>query len=270
MKLVAVALALSLGVVACGCKGGSATKPGPGTGTGTGTPTGTGGDPAACDGIAAHVTELYQAAAERTKMTEAEVADNVAMVLAECKTSADRVVACVTKGHRGDPARELVPGAARRRGQRGRALPLMAQPRSRRRVQGGSMIRVSSVIVIALAVAACGGSHPAPSSPDEPAPPPDRRTELERRRDAACEALGPRMTDCAIADARATMSPEELAKLEIESTAPVHTKKFVESCQAQSLSSRQVRVYEVCLREEQECDPLIACLDNARPDAATP
>ncbi|MBK9032016.1 MAG: hypothetical protein IPL61_11930 [Myxococcales bacterium] len=97
MKLVAVALALSLGVVACGCKGGSATKPGPGTGTGTGTPTGTGGDPAACDGIAAHVTELYQAAAERTKMTEAEVADNVAMVLAECKTSADRVVACVTK-----------------------------------------------------------------------------------------------------------------------------------------------------------------------------
>ncbi|MBK9032015.1 MAG: hypothetical protein IPL61_11925 [Myxococcales bacterium] len=110
------------------------------------------------------------------------------------------------------------------------------------------MIRVSSVIVIALAVAACGGSHPAPSSPDEPAPPPDRRTELERRRDAACEALGPRMTDCAIADARATMSPEELAKLEIESTAPVHTKKFVESCQAQSLSSRQVRVYEVPAR----------------------
>lgn len=105
MKQVAVALALSLGVVACGCKGGSATKPGPGTGTGTGTSTGTGGDPAACDGIVAHVTDLYRAAAERSqqaeaeraRMTEAEVADNVAMVLAECRTSADRVVACATK-----------------------------------------------------------------------------------------------------------------------------------------------------------------------------
>lgn len=136
------------------------------------------------------------------------------------------------------------------------------------------MTRVSSVIVIALASAACGGARPAPSSTVDPAVEPtgapDRRTELERRRDAACETLGPRMTDCAIADARATMSPEELAKLEIESTAPLHTKKFVEACQAQALSSRQVRVYEVCLREEQACDPLIACLDNARPDAAAP
>ena len=30
-------------------------------------------------------------------------------------------------------------------------------------------------------------------------------------------------------------------------------------------SSRQVRVYEVCLQEESECEPLIACLENAQP-----
>jgi hypothetical protein len=84
-------------------------------------------------------------------------------------------------------------------------------------------------------------------------------------RDAACESLAPRLTDCAIADARATMSPDELAKLDLEKTAPVHTQKFLESCKAQTLSSRQVRVYEVCQREESDCEPLIACLDNASP-----
>ena len=129
------------------------------------------------------------------------------------------------------------------------------------------MTRISIAAALLGAVAACGGT---PRAADPlPDPPADTRTELERRRDAACEALGPRLTECAIADARATMSPEELAKLDIEKTAPVHTRKFVEECQGQSLSSRQVRVYEVCLREETECGPLTECLDHARPEAAT-
>lgn len=123
-------------------------------------------------------------------------------------------------------------------------------------------------VVLSLLLAACGSSQkPAPIENREPGPPADTRTELERRRDAACETLGPRMTACAIEDARATMSAEELAKLDVEATAPIHTREFVKSCQAQALSSRQVRVYEVCLREERECDPLIACLDNANPGA---
>jgi len=105
----------------------------------------------------------------------------------------------------------------------------------------------------------CGG--------DPPAPPPHQPTEIERRRDAACEALGPRLTDCAIADARATMSAKELADLDIERTAPIHTREFIKGCKEQALSSRQVRVYEVCLREETECAPLVACLDNAAPGA---
>lgn len=128
-------------------------------------------------------------------------------------------------------------------------------------------------LALALALAACAGkSQPStvgnsdPPAADATAPP-DHRTELERRRDAACEQLGPRMTDCAIADARRTMTPEELAKLDVEATAPLHTREFVKDCQQQSLSSRQVRVYEVCLREETACEPLIACLDNANPTA---
>lgn len=128
------------------------------------------------------------------------------------------------------------------------------------------MTRLSIVVAFVVSAACSGTPRQADPLPDPPA---DTRTELERRRDAACEALGPRLTECAIADARATMSPEELAKLDIEKTAPVHTRKFVEECQGQTLSSRQVRVYEVCLREETECEPLIGCLDHARPEAAT-
>ena len=56
-----------------------------------------GGDPARCDGVAAHVEELYRASAERTKMTDGEIADNVAMVLSSCRAAPDRVVACVGK-----------------------------------------------------------------------------------------------------------------------------------------------------------------------------
>jgi hypothetical protein len=34
------------------------------------------------------------------------------------------------------------------------------------------------------------------------------------------------------------------------------------------MSSRQVRVHEVCMREETECDALTACLENAKPEAS--
>lgn len=76
-------------VAACACKGGAGGGTGPGTGSGTG-----GGDPAACAGLEAHVAGLYRASAERTKMTDAEIADNVAMVLGECKQAPGRVVPC--------------------------------------------------------------------------------------------------------------------------------------------------------------------------------
>lgn len=86
---------------ACACKQKSTGGTGPGgEGDGGGTarpPVDTSGDPAACDGISGKVTGLYQASAERTKMTPEEVADNAAMVLAECRTAPNHVVACVQK-----------------------------------------------------------------------------------------------------------------------------------------------------------------------------
>ncbi len=82
---------------ACACckngSGGGGTGSGPGTGTGPGTGGGT-GKAEACPALQAHVEELYRAAAERTKMTPEEIADNTAMVIGTCKATPDRVVGC--------------------------------------------------------------------------------------------------------------------------------------------------------------------------------
>ena len=131
------------------------------------------------------------------------------------------------------------------------------------------MIHLRCFACIAALLVACGpkarpAEDPIPGDPEPGAPQP---TELELRRDAACEALGPKITACAIEDARRTMTPEQLAELDPEKVAPVHTREFIKDCKERSLSSRQVRVYEVCMREESACEPLLACLENAAPTA---
>ena len=121
------------------------------------------------------------------------------------------------------------------------------------------MIRTVLLASIALALCACAKKSPPaddtlpddlhPGSGSGGAIANQGGTELERRRDAACEALGPRMTACAIADARATMTAEELAKLDIEQVATIHTREFVKDCKSHAMSSRQVPpVHEICLK----------------------
>ncbi len=131
------------------------------------------------------------------------------------------------------------------------------------------MIRTA---LLALVLAACGGKTPAPAEPDDTltehgASGVHADTAIHRRRDAACEALAPRMTACAVEDARATMTPAELEALDLEATAKVHQREFVKQCTADELSSRQVRVYEVCTAEAPDCAALDACLKNAEPGA---
>lgn len=143
-------------------------------------------------------------------------------------------------------------------------------------------MRSIGAIALCLLIA-CGGSKPAqeeddtlpdkvgttgpgdPPADDEPMP----DTELKRRQYAACERLIPRLTECAVADAKANLSPEKLAELDLENTAPVHTRENLRKCKQGELSSRQVRVYEVCDREETECGPLTECLANALPEKGT-
>jgi hypothetical protein len=107
-----------------------------------------------------------------------------------------------------------------------------------------------------------GASDSAPAVSPEEQKRQDALAQLKARQDAACETLGPRITECAIADARKTMSKEELAELDLEKTGPAHTQKYVDECKAADYSQRQVRVMEVCQKEESECEPMLACLEN--------
>jgi len=127
---------------------------------------------------------------------------------------------------------------------------------------------------VATASGACGGAPSAPPSApggevtragDEPA---DSRSEFERRLDAACAALGPRLTACAVADSRADLEAGTLTQEQFDAaTKPdiqaALTRDWNERCnRPDRMSTRQVRVLEVCAQEETECAPLVDCLEN--------
>ena len=120
-------------------------------------------------------------------------------------------------------------------------------------------------------LAACGSKQQQQvsnaGSNDPPGVVQDTRTPLEKRRDAGCEQLQPTLTECAIADAKKSLSKEEYAKLKPDELRERHKKEFLEECTGSAMSSRQVRVLEVCYREEKECDPLAECLKNLQPES---
>jgi hypothetical protein len=138
-----------------------------------------------------------------------------------------------------------------------------------------------------LVLAACGGSQRTASGeggaarepPDAPAER-DTRAPIERRRDAACDQLGPRLTACAVEDARAGFAAGKIDRAQLDrDTAPAvqrkNTEEFGKACKGASYSSRQIRVLEVCFREETQCAPLLDCLGHlndapAGPDAPAP
>ncbi|HWO17309.1 MAG TPA: hypothetical protein VNO30_00980 [Kofleriaceae bacterium] len=129
-----------------------------------------------------------------------------------------------------------------------------------------------------LALAACAGKPPPPPPPpsngsDQPAGGvQDTRTELERRRDTACDKLGPKLAQCAVADSRAMLAAGKITRQQHEdATKPEVVRGLAadwrKKCHQGYMSSRQVRVLEVCFREESECGPLEACLRNLEPGA---
>lgn len=119
-----------------------------------------------------------------------------------------------------------------------------------------------------LFVIACGPKQPTTTPVNnDTGPVQDTRTELERRRDAACETLGPRISACAVEDAKADFAAGKTSKEQFEKdtasgVVKKNTDEFIKDCRGHSYSSRQVRVLEVCQKEESECDPLLSCLDN--------
>ena len=138
-------------------------------------------------------------------------------------------------------------------------------------------------MAVSLAAAGCGGTQRAPDgdrssvheppaataepSPGGPKPVADPRTPIERRRDAACEQLAPKITACAVEDTRAKLAAGKIDQRQFDSdTAPAvqrkNTEEFEHACKRASYSSRQIRVLEVCLHEEPQCRPLLDCLGH--------
>jgi hypothetical protein len=132
------------------------------------------------------------------------------------------------------------------------------------------MRRLAALAVVAFV--ACG-PKPATTKPDDPdpelqlKPPPaahDSRTPLEQRRDAACDALGPKITQCALEDSKTAaqngeITQKQLSEISEPAVLKKNTEEFVKKCEA-PMSSRQVRVLEVCGKAETECAPLLGCL----------
>jgi hypothetical protein len=128
------------------------------------------------------------------------------------------------------------------------------------------MIRLCFV----LAIAACGGKQT--TSPTNTAgsgsatPAPDARTTIEKRRDTACESIGKKVTACALDDAKADLKAGKVTQKDFDlNTAPEvlrkNTEEFLKQCEV-PMSSRQVRVLEVCFKEEDQCGPLMDCLTH--------
>lgn len=119
---------------------------------------------------------------------------------------------------------------------------------------------------------ACGGPQHRPDGEGSgargaPAPVAYRGTPIEQRRDAACDQLGPKLTACAVDEAKASLAAGKIDKPQFDrdTAAAVqrkNTEEFETVCKATPYSSRQVRVLEVCFREETRCGPLLDCLGH--------
>jgi hypothetical protein len=126
-------------------------------------------------------------------------------------------------------------------------------------------------VALIIALAACGGGKS--TGPSEPAPKDsgvakDTRTPFEQRLETACMNVAKKLTACAVADTDADLAAGKTTQKEHDElvapkyTEALTTKSFDQCNQPDKRSSRQIRVLEVCLEEETECEPLLDCLDH--------
>ena len=111
---------------------------------------------------------------------------------------------------------------------------------------------------------ACGGD----SARREEKPAGDREgaeARLVAAQERECGRLCQRWTECAVEDARAHLSAEEMKELAVEETAPRNTAKCSAECTSSPLSPRQVGVMKRCSdTSASDCAAYISCLDAAK------
>jgi hypothetical protein len=93
---------------------------------------------------------------------------------------------------------------------------------------------------------------------------PSAEAKLRAAQESAVQAMCERLIECSVESARASMTPEELAKLDLEEIVPRARADCEEEYAGRRLSPRQVRVVQTCVNQPGTCDELHACLDQAR------
>jgi len=136
------------------------------------------------------------------------------------------------------------------------------------------LARLGITLVLA-ALVACGGRQESAETPthetaDQPAAPATaeqrNQAKLDEAQRVGCEGYCERVTSCAVEDAKANMSPEELAELNLEETAPAMTRECMDKCTGSQLSVRQVEVMHQCLSNASStCEEFATCMDAMTP-----
>ncbi len=136
----------------------------------------------------------------------------------------------------------------------------------------GQLFVVAAVLCVVVQACSGGGAESGePSSQASTAgqgggaaPRPSPEAKLRAAQETAVQAMCERLADCAVEEARATMTPEEVAKLELDKTVPQLRAECEEEGMHSSLSPRQVTIIQRCVNGSPTCDELNACLDQAK------
>lgn len=132
---------------------------------------------------------------------------------------------------------------------------------------------MKQILFLAM-LAACGSKSNTPvansgsgaAAEEPPGPVTDTRTEIERRRDTAADAIAKRAVTCAVEDAQHAVDAGEITPQQFdEQTKPelrdALYKDWLKKLTV-PLSSFQVRVLEVCNRDTKTCDELHDCMQH--------
>lgn len=96
--------------------------------------------------------------------------------------------------------------------------------------------------------------------------------DLHAAQESAIEAMCERLVDCSVEDARKTMTPAEVEKLDLPHLVPRARAECEEDYSEHALSPRQIRIIQGCVNQQSTCAQLNDCLDAAKkkPGAAAP
>ncbi|GAB4512345.1 MAG: hypothetical protein Tsb0020_30350 [Haliangiales bacterium] len=163
-------------------------------------------------------------------------------------------------------------------------MPVFSSARSAARRLAATLFTATLLtgsLLVGGALLGCGGADSATTRPAEASaqaePSPAAADEAERRRKAlaalearqraVCDASAKPIFDCAVEDARATLSPEEFAALDPAQLEAEHRRVYTRDCAATDMSLRQIEVYERCASDTR-CEVYLPCLDQAKPEAS--